>query len=116
MNLPNPINNLVAAFNNKDLHLFICCFTENAEVHDEGEDQNAKGYDAIKAWFEGVFAKFDFNTEPYDYSRSVNGLTFKARVSGNFPGSPLNFLYEVKMNENLIQELKISILKASYES
>lgn len=110
MKLPNPLDVLVKAFNTKDSSLFISCFTPDAEVQDKGEDQRAIGHDAIRDWFNGGFAKFDFSTEPFDHKESLEGSILKAHVRGNFPGSPLNFLYEVERDGNLINKLKISIL------
>jgi hypothetical protein len=110
MNLPNPLDVLVKAFNTKDSSLFISCFTQDAEVQDKGEDQSARGQDAIRNWFDGGFAKFDFSTEPFDHKETIEGSLLKAKVRGNFPGSPLNFLYEVQKDGDLIKKLKISIL------
>ena len=110
MSLPNHLKLLLEAFNTKNSSLFLSCFTLDAEVQDKGEDKRAIGHNAIKAWFEEGFAKFDFSTEPFDHQEILHGSILKAKVSGNFPGSPLNFLYEVHLDGDQINKLTISIL------
>lgn len=111
MNLPNPLDALMKAFNTKDSLLFISCFTKDAEIQDKGENQSPIGHQEIKGWFDESLAKFDFTTEPFYFKESADSYYLKVKVTGNFPGSPLNFLYEIHTNGDQIYKLKISILE-----
>ena len=104
MNLPNVISNLTEAQNNFDSLTYANCFSENAVVFDEGKTHNGKT--EIQQWIEKANEEYQAVMKPVEYSEKEE--TLKAEVSGNFPGSPLVLAYHFKLNEGLIESLKIT--------
>lgn len=104
MNLPNVISNLTEAQNNFDSLAYANCFSENAVVFDEGKTHNGKT--EIQQWIEKANEEYQAVMKPVEYSEKEDIL--KAEVSGNFPGSPLVLAYHFKLNDDLIEFLKIT--------
>ena len=104
MNLPNVISNLTEAQNNFDSLTYANCFSENAVVFDEGKTHNGKT--EIQQWIQKANEEYQAVMKPVEYSEKEE--TLKAEVSGNFPGSPLVLAYHFKLNEGLIESLKIT--------
>jgi hypothetical protein len=71
------------------------CFTENAVVKDEGHTYNGRA--AIKKWKEDASAKYDYTSEPLTCEQKDGKIVVTSRLTGNFPGSPvdLRFLFEL---------------------
>lgn len=87
MNLPAPIARYFAAQKAWDVEAQTQCFTEDALVHDEDEDH--RGLDAIREWKAAVQAKFRYECEPLTAAVDGNRVTVLVRLTGNFPGSPV---------------------------
>ena len=104
MNLPNVISKLTEAQNNFDSLTYANCFSENAVVFDEGKTHNGKT--EIQQWIEKANEEYQAVMKPVEYSEKEE--TLKAEVSGNVPGSPLVLAYHFKLNEGLIESLKIT--------
>jgi len=62
-------------------------FTDDAVVHDEGRTHI--GIDAVGAWTQGVAAAFSFTRTIIDVKLRANAVVVRARLEGNFPGSPV---------------------------
>lgn len=103
MNLPNVISKLTEAQNNFDRLAYANCFSETAVVFDEGKTHNGKK--EIQQWIEKANDEYQAVMKPVEYSEKEEIL--KAEVSGNFPGSPLVLAYHFKLNDGLIESLKI---------
>ena len=89
MKLPNVILELVKAQNEFDSVAYANCFTENAEVFDEGKTHNGKT--EIEKWIDKANKDYEATMKPLDYNETENILS--AETSGNFPGSPIVLKY-----------------------
>lgn len=103
-NLPNIISELVKAQNEFDSATYANCFTENAEVFDEGKTHNGKA--EIENWIDKANKEYNATMKPLDYNENENILS--AETSGNFPGSPIVLKYHFQLSDGYIQSLKIT--------
>lgn len=100
--IPNTIAKFLAASNRHDVEQMTSCFTENAIVHDTGEDLKFEGLTAIKAWLEKTRIKYNLQTKPIEATGNGEDIELLAEVSGTFDGSPLKFRYRFKLTKELI--------------
>lgn len=82
------------------------CFAENALVRDEGSTH--KGRAAIRQWREQTVAKFSYTSQPIAVEKAGEKWLVTSRVSGNFPGSPVELKYAFRLSGEQIAELDIS--------
>ncbi|RKO72062.1 nuclear transport factor 2 family protein [Sphingobacterium puteale] len=104
MNLPNIISELVKAQNEFDSAAYANCFTEDAEVFDEGK--NHKGKIAIQNWIDLANKEYRATMKPLDFNES--GCILSAEASGTFPGSPVVLKYHFQLSNERIKYLKIT--------
>ncbi len=104
MNLPNIISELVKTQNEFDSTAYTNCFAEDAQVFDEGKTYNGKA--EIEQWIDKSNKDYKAVMKLLEYSENEEIL--KAEVSGNFPGSPIVLSYHLKLEDGLIQSLKIT--------
>ncbi|UOU98426.1 hypothetical protein MUU74_00310 [Chryseobacterium daecheongense] len=104
MNLPKVIIDLIEAQNNFDSVAYSNCFTENAEVFDEGKTHNGKV--EIENWIDKANKEYNAVMKPLDYNEKENILS--AETSGTFPGSPIVLKYHFQLSDGYIQSLKIT--------
>jgi hypothetical protein len=81
------------------------CFTLDAVVRDEGRVM--RGLDAIKAWKSAAQAKYKYRIEPLSALRGGGIATVLARVTGSFPGSPIELTYTFGLVGDKIASLEI---------
>jgi hypothetical protein len=81
------------------------CFTADAVVRDEGRVM--RGLDAIKAWKSASQAKYKYRIEPLSASPAGAVATVLARVTGSFPGSPIELTYTFGLVGDKIASLEI---------
>ncbi len=105
LKVPAPVADYLAAEKAKDVDALSRCFAEDARVHDEAHDYH--GRDAIRAWKKEADEKYHFVMEPL--TASVNGPTVKlrARLTGNFPGSPVELDHTFTLANDKITSLEI---------
>ena len=103
--LPQPVVNYLAAVKAQDTEMFALCFTDDAFVHDEGRDY--KGLAAIKAWKKETQTKYKYEIEPLDASVSGNTVKLRARLTGDFPGSPVDLDFKFMLADDKIASLEI---------
>lgn len=106
INLPEPIKAYFAADGN-DGEAVARCFTEHATVADEGHTY--EGRDAIKAWKTGASKKYTYTSEPVACDIKGGNTVVTSRVTGNFPGSPVDLRYFFGLEGDKIASLKIGI-------
>lgn len=82
------------------------CFAENAVVHDEGGTHQGRA--AILEWKEETARKYSFTAKPLAVERENDKWIVSSRVSGNFPGSPVELKYAFRLSDDQIAELAIS--------
>jgi len=104
--LPEPVANFLVADRAKDTDLVARCFTNDAFVHDEGKDY--RGVDAIKAWSQGAFAKYEHVIEPLDATVATDTVNLHARLSGSFPNSPVELNFRFRLANDKIARLEIN--------
>jgi hypothetical protein len=81
------------------------CFTENAVVKDEGHTY--KGRAAIKQWRTDTSAKYQYTSEPFTCQQEGGRTVVTSRLTGNFPGSPVDLRYFFKLEGDKIASLEI---------
>ena len=105
LNLPEPI----AAYfdtDKRDAEAVARCFTKRAVVKDEG--QTHTGVAAIKAWKSAASAKYTYTSEPFAVDQKDGGYVVTSRLTGNFPGSPLNLRFAFRLERGKIASLEIA--------
>ena len=103
--LPKPIALYVAAENSGDANLLDQCFAENAVVKDEG--QTIEGLAAIKKWKAETKKKYQHTIEPLACTQKDSRTVVTNRLTGNFPGSPIELEFVFTLDGNKIAALDI---------
>ena len=103
--LPEPIAQYFACANRFDAAGATGCFTLDAIVHDEQKDH--VGHAAIERWIAESSASAQPQVTPTQVE--VRGATVQmtGRVTGNFPGSPLDLDYTFLLQDGKISRLTI---------
>ena len=104
--LPDAIAAFVKAANAQDLNGVAACFADDAVVRDEGRDRG--GAQAIRDWAEEVSQKYRPVLEPLSINAENGRTVMIGRVSGAFPGSPLDLHYQFTIKGNKISRLEIA--------
>ena len=73
--------------NAHDADACAACFADDAIVRDEGREM--RGVGAVRDWMRAAIAKYRHTVEVLSSVTSGDGITVRGRVSGNFPGSPI---------------------------
>jgi hypothetical protein len=103
LDLPEPI---AAYFADKgDAAAVARCFTSDAVVKDEGRTYN--GIAAITQWKADVSAKFTYTSEPFALEEKDGVAVVSSRLTGNFPGSPVDMRYRFRLERGKIAALEI---------
>ena len=103
--LPPPIARYVEATNARDVEAMLAVFSANATVRDEGQDM--VGRDAIRKWIGDTTRKYGVTLEPMGVSHAGEETTVTAKVSGHFPGSPIELHYRFRIDGETISGLQI---------
>lgn len=82
------------------------CFADDAEVHDEGHTH--RGPAAIQTWIEETARKYQPQVEPLRVAETDGRLLVGARVSGGFPGSPVELDFVFTLRAGRIATMTIS--------
>jgi uncharacterized protein (TIGR02246 family) len=106
LELPENLARYFAAQNAHDVEAMVACFAPDATVRDEG--QVHAGKDAIRRWQEQTVAKYEISIAPLDIRKEEGLTSIVARVTGNFPGSPIDLTHSFRLSpEGLIRTLEI---------
>lgn len=81
------------------------CFAPDAQVRDEG--RTIRGHDAIRAWKREARARYRYTVRPLSATREGDTLRVRARVEGDFPGSPVELEYAIALANGRIASLEI---------
>lgn len=103
--LPKPIALYISAENTGDTKLFDECFLAEAVVRDESETHN--GLTAIKNWKAETKRKYQHTVDPLRISEQDGKYIVTNRLTGNFPGSPieLDFVFTIKGDKIISLEI-----------
>ena len=105
IHLPKPIEIYFASENAHDPEALDMCVATDATVYDE--NKTIKGIAAIKAWRIETGKKYNHTVEPLAISERDGKVTVTGKVSGNFPGSPINLDHVFELRNDRIVSLKI---------
>src|SRR5687767_13460335 len=103
--LPPVLQTYFRAKNAHNIAAIIACFADDAVVHDEGEE--LRGAEAIQAWIEKTTAKYRVTAEPVKLEEENGETIVTARVSGDFPGSPIDLRFFFSLQGEKIKSLAI---------
>lgn len=103
--LPNAVAAFFAASNGTADAGLRHCFAEHASVRDENHTH--RGIAAIEAWLRQTQSRFTYSVEPLDAALDGDTLKVRAKVSGNFPGSPVELEHGFRLRGDLIEALEI---------
>ena len=82
------------------------CFTDGAVVIDERQEH--RGRIAIARWKAEASAKFRYSVERLGVHVSGDQATVTGRVTGDFPGSPVELQYHFTLEGDKIARLEIA--------
>jgi len=103
--LPAPIAAYVLAENENDPNGLGQSFAIDATVHDEG--QTFQGLTAIQHWMALTKEKYQHTVQPLAYVPTPNGGVVTMRLTGNFPGSPIEVKFTFVLEGDKIASLDI---------
>lgn len=108
MHMPSPIRAYFDADGRLDAGAPMDAFATNAVVQDEGHTY--RGCEAIAAWWRKAKAENQHVAEPFAIEGKGDVTEVRAKVSGNFPGSPaeLTFAFRLSEDDDAILGLRIS--------
>jgi len=105
VDLPAPIAIYIAAENRGDTEALAKCFAGNAIVRDEG--QTIEGLAAIKQWKAETKKKYQHTIEPLAVAQTDDKTIVINRLTGNFPGSPIELEFVFTLDGDKIASLEI---------
>ena len=105
VDLPTPIAIYIAAENRGDTEALAQCFAEHAAVRDEG--QTIEGLAAIKQWMAETKRKYQHTIEPLASAQKDDQTVVTNRLTGNFPGSPIELRFIFQLEGDKIASLEI---------
>ena len=105
LNVPGPVAAYLAAEEAKDADALSRCFTEDGTVHDER--QHYHGRDSIRQWKQEADAKYRYVLQTINVQAHGDMVTVHARLTGEFPGSPVELDHIFKLSNDKIASLEI---------
>ena len=105
INLPKPLAAYFAAEQAHNAGALARCFTPAGVVRDEGG--TFTGTDAIERWNTTARAKYHHSVVPLSATERDGAIVIVARVSGDFPGSPVDLDHVFRLDGEAIASLEI---------
>jgi SnoaL-like domain len=81
------------------------CFTEAAVVKDEG--RTYRGRAAIRQWKEDASTRYQYTSEPLACEQRDGTVVVTSRLTGTFPGSPVNLRFFFVLEGDAIASLEV---------
>lgn len=103
--LPESITTYFDISNGADDARLAHCFTQDATVLDEGHVH--QGHEAVLAWLRGARKRFEYSVEPLSVWQDGERVMVTTRVTGNFPGSPVQLHHVFQLVGDRIHSLEI---------
>lgn len=103
--LPSAIAIYIAAANGGETRQLSEGFANNAVVKDEG--QVVEGLTSIRRWIAETRAKYQHKIEPLAFVQKDAKTIVTNRLSGNFPGSPIELDFVFTLEDDKIISLEI---------
>ncbi len=104
LNLPEPIAAYFSA-DTGDSEAVAQCFTDNAVVKDEGHTYHGRA--AVRQWKAEASAKYQYTSEPFACEQKDGIFVVTSKLTGNFPGSPVNLRFFFGLEGDKIASLEI---------
>jgi hypothetical protein len=104
LDLPGPVAAYFAA-DTEGGEAVARCFTDAAVVKDEG--RTYRGWAAIRRWKEDASARYQYMCEPSACERRDGTVVVTSRLTGTFPGSPVNLRFFFVLEGHAIASLAI---------
>jgi hypothetical protein len=105
INLPQPIALYFAAENDNAPEVLAECFTQHALVRDEG--QTVTGLPAIQQWMRETKRKYRHRMQPLAWVEKDGNTIVTNRLTGDFPGSPIELEFVFTLEGGKIARLEI---------
>jgi ketosteroid isomerase-like protein len=105
IDVPGPVAEYLAAEQAKNADALCSCFTVDGTVHDEGQDY--RGRDSIRQWKLAADAKYRYVLETVNVQTHGDLVTVRVRLTGEFPGSPVELDHVFKLSNDKIASLEI---------
>lgn len=105
LDLPEPITRYFAADTVGDAAALAACFAPGGTVIDEGNTY--AGREAIRQWLANTSTQYTYTVEPFALAEHGGRIVVTSRLTGNFPGSPVDLRYNFALKGNLIDTLEI---------
>ena len=104
--LPPPVDLYVKIENSGDVEALSECFASNATVRDERHAY--EGLAAIREWKVDTKKKYNHTVVPLEVAYRDGKTVLKAKLTGDFPGSPvtLEFSFVLKDGKNASLEIR----------
>jgi hypothetical protein len=103
--LPTPIATYIGAANRDETEALAQCFAESAVVRDEGK--TIEGLAAIKKWMVETKQKYQHTIEPLAATQKDGKTIVTNRLTGSFPGSPIELEFVFTLDRDKIAALEI---------
>jgi hypothetical protein len=103
--LPDPIARYVQIANSNTPEAVPECFAPDAIVRDEG--QTYEGAAAIQNWMAVTKKKYGHTIAPLEFAARDGQSILKARLTGNFRGSPITVSFSFVLADAKIRLLEI---------
>ena len=105
LDVPEAVAEYLAAEEAKDADALASCFTEDGTVHDEGQDYHGRG--SIRQWKQAADAKYRYVLQTVNVQTLGTLVTMRARLTGDFPGSPVEVDHIFRLSSDKIASLEI---------
>jgi hypothetical protein len=105
IDLEPPIDLYVKAENSGEVRLLADCFASDATVRDEGHTYT--GLASIQQWKAETKKKYSHTVEPLQVTHRDGKTILKAKLTGNFPGSPVTLNFSFVLRGERIASLEI---------
>ncbi len=91
ISLPKSIADYFSANDRRDIDAMLVSFADTATVKDEGRERH--GLAAIRGWIQETTKKYNPTLAVIDAEAANGKQVITVRVSGAFPGSPVDLRY-----------------------
>jgi len=103
--VPEPVAACLVAEAAKNAAAISRCFAQDGADRDEGREY--RGRDAIRQWKAAADAKYQYVLEMVNVRTLGDLVTVRARLTGEFPGSPVELDHIFKLSGDKIASLEI---------
>ncbi len=105
VSLPPAIALYISAANQNTAQSVKDCFTDDAMVKDE--NKTFHGIEEIQRWMTDTHAKYHHTIEPLSVKEDGQTVVVTSRLTGSFPGSPIEVPFRFALRGSKIARLDI---------